>query len=97
MESLKMCPLCKHDGVNGRAAQAIPVLAVRDTDDGPDPNGVLPSRSGGGVVASVGGRGSQVLVGVVLALAVAPSVQEGQLLVAALKFHHPTAQIQAAL
>lgn len=41
--------------------------------------------------------GSQVLVGVVLALAVGRRVQEGQLVVAALQLQDPTAQIQAAL
>lgn len=40
---------------------------------------------------------SQVLVGVVLALAVAGWVQEGQLLPTALQLHHLAAQVQAAL
>lgn len=40
--------------------------------------------------------GSQVLVGVALALAVGGRVQEGQLLAAALQLQDPTAQVQAA-
>lgn len=41
--------------------------------------------------------GSQVLVGVVLALAVGGGVQEGQLVAAALQLQDLTAQVQAAL
>lgn len=41
--------------------------------------------------------GSQVLVGVVLALAVGGRVQEGQLVAAALQLQDLTAQVQAAL
>lgn len=54
------------------------------------------SRDSRKVVAAVE-SGSQVLVGVVLALAVGRRVQEGQLLVAALQLHDPAAQVQAAL
>lgn len=41
--------------------------------------------------------GSQVLVGVVLALAVGGRVQEGQLVAAALQLQDLAAQVQAAL
>lgn len=67
----------------------------------PDTNGIAPrccNRSG--FEEEIGANrvgGSQVLVGVVLALAVGRRVQEGQLLATSLKLQDPAAQVQAAL
>lgn len=71
----------------------IHVLAVRDTDWTVQIQMALLH----GAATSCRGLCSQVFVGVVLALAVDYSVQEGQVLIAALKLQDPTVQIQAAL
>lgn len=76
----------------------IRVPAAWDTDwTSPDTNDVVAAnrwRAEGSVVRA---PGSQVLVGVVLALAVGREAQEGQLLVAALQLQDFVAQVQAAL
>lgn len=67
---------------------------------GSDTNGIVPhcrNQLGLEEVVAAAESGSQVLVGVVLALTVVRGVQEGQLLAGVLQPQYPTAQVQAAL
>lgn len=68
--------------------------------DSPDTNSIVPrwcNQSGFEEVVTAVESVSQVLVGVVLALAVGCRVQEGQLLATGLQLQDLTAQVQAAL
>lgn len=76
----------------------IRVRAAWDTDrTSPDTNDVVAANRLRTEDSVVRAAGSQVLVGVVLALAVGREAQEGQLLVAALQLQDFVAQVQAAL